>query len=68
MLIKNAKQNEESKDWEFDLDLRGDEVDYLVNMSIQFLLTTGMVALKEQDEEQEVALPEQNAPTSDTIN
>ena len=55
MLIKNARK-QDTGDWEFDLDLKADEVDYLVNMSIQFLLTTGTIALTEQDEEQEVSL------------
>lgn len=67
MLIKNARKNGE--DWEFDLDLKADEVDFLVNFATQVLLSEGMLSIKEQDALQEVELPrEQNAPSTDTVN
>ena len=67
MLITNARQDE-TGDWEFDLNLRAEEVDFLVNFATQALLSQGLISLQEQEEEQEVELPQQNAPTSDNLN
>lgn len=67
MLIKNARKQEDGN-WEFDLDLKAEEVDFLVNFATQILLSEGMLSLKEQEEEQEVSLPSQNAPTTNSIN
>ena len=67
MLITNARQ-EETGDWEFDLNLRAEEVDFLVNFATQALLAQGLLSIKEQQEEQEIELPQQNAPTSNSIN
>ena len=67
MLIQNARKN--GNDWEFDLDLKAEEVDFLVNFATQILLSEGMLSIKEQEELQEVSLPrEQNAPSSDSVN
>lgn len=66
MLIKNARKNGE--DWEFDLDLKAEEVDFLVNMATLSLLHQGLISVAEQEEEQEVILPEVNAPSSNTVN
>jgi hypothetical protein len=72
MLISNAKKDE-TGDWNFDLDLKAEEVDFLVNFATQILLSEGMVSIKEQVEEQEVQLPQEmdnkpNAPSSITLN
>jgi hypothetical protein len=55
MLIYNAKKND-ANDWDFDLKLTEEEVDYLVNMSVSTLLTMGTISLVEQDSEQHIDL------------
>lgn len=66
MLIKNARKNDTN--WEFDLDLTETEVDFMVNFAMLNLLEAGVVSVKEQEEAQEVVLPQQNAPAPDTLN
>ena len=67
MLISNARKDTDGE-WQFDLNLEQNEVDYLVNFSVQMLLAQGALTLTEQDEEQEVELPDQNAPSSNSVN
>ena len=55
MLVYNA--NNESGQWEFDLQLTNQEVDYLVNLAVGQLLTAGMISVTSQLEEQKVTLP-----------
>ena len=55
MLVYNAKQDELG-DWEFDLKLDAEEVDFLVNFATTSLLREGLLSIQEQDEEQEVSL------------
>lgn len=67
MIIKNAR-NQEEGDWVFDLALTDDEVSYLVNLSIQSLLSKGVISLREQDEEQNISLPEITHNYSNAVN
>jgi len=67
LIITNAKQTE-TGDWTFDIHLANEEVESLVNLSVQTLIREGVISLTEQDEQQEIILPYQNAPSSATVN
>jgi hypothetical protein len=56
MLVFNAAKDD-NNDWDFDLKLTNDEVNYLVNVGISQLLTAGTITLEEQQGQQEVNLP-----------
>ncbi len=58
MLITNAKKTE--GEWDFDLQLRDEEVDYLVNFAVANLLQAGTIAVEEKAEQQEVDLSSGN--------
>ena len=53
MQITNARKDTQG-DWKFDLDLKDDEVDFLVNISIHSLIKVGLVSVQEQDEVQNI--------------
>lgn len=58
MLITNAKKTE--GEWDFDLQLRDEEVDYLVNFAVANLLQAGTITVQEKAEQQEVDLSSGN--------
>ena len=64
MIILNAKRESESE-WNFDLKLTQDEVDYLVNTAVGALILAGQIHIEEKAEAQEVQL---HAPVQETIN
>lgn len=53
MQITNARKDTQG-DWKFDLNLKDDEVDFLVNISIHSLLKIGIVSIQEQNEVQNI--------------
>lgn len=67
MIITDARK-EETGNWEFDLQITNEEVEQLVNLSIQTLIREGAISLSEQEEQQVIALPTQNAPSTNSVN
>lgn len=63
MIISNARKDEVGE-WKFDMQLSEEETSFLVELSITSLLKVGMLAINEQEAEQQVNLPNQNAPSS----
>lgn len=63
MIISNARKDEVGE-WKFDMQLSEEETSFLVELSITSLLKVGMLAINEQDAEQQINLPNQNAPSS----
>ena len=63
MIISNARKDEIGE-WKFDMQLSEEETSFLVELSITSLLKVGMLAINEQDAEQQINLPNQNAPSS----
>ena len=67
IIITDARK-EETGNWEFDLQITNEEVEQLVNLSIQTLIREGIISLCEQDEQQVISLPTQNAPSTTSVN
>jgi len=63
VIISNARKDEVGE-WKFDMQLSEEETSFLVELSITSLLKVGMLAINEQDAEQQINLPNQNAPSS----
>ena len=53
MKITNARKDTQG-DWKFDLDLKDEEVDFLINISIHSLIKLGLVQVQEQDDPQTI--------------
>lgn len=53
MLFYNVKLNEDDDSYEFDMKASLEEVEFLMNLALDLLITNGLVQLKEDvDEEQ----------------
>lgn len=56
MKFKNIKPDSETGNINFDVECSQNEVSYLVNYAVQDLLSTGIIAINDLNEEQEVSL------------
>jgi len=64
MKIKNAKRDEDGE-WTFDMAMEEGEVSFLVELAVTSLSKVGVIAVKENPEEQEFnILSKQNAPST----